>query len=289
MLGRERDAAQRATNIPRWLALSTDERRFEARRMAIYAAMIERLDQNVGQLLQHLKVSGLLANTLVVFMSDNGAEATELDTMPALQTWYNKQFDNSFDSLGSAGSFVALGPAWAGVAATPFSGYKGLTNEGGIRAPLIVAGPGVLRGWRKQSVNVADLSATMLAAAGIDATGRDLPAAGELPLDGKSFLATLRHVQHVPAVGKLFFETYGAAAVIDAGRWKALRLGPPWSDGQWRLYDIHSDPAELHDLSATERPRLTALIDGYASYAKRVGVVPPEREPVLPWGYSNRY
>ncbi len=289
LLGRDRIAAQRAANIPRWLALSTDVRRFEAHRMAIYAAMIERLDQDVGQLLQHLNDGGRLANTLVVFMSDNGAEATELDTMPALKTWYDKEFDNSFDTLGSAGSFVALGPAWAGVAATPFAGFKGLTQEGGIRAPLIVAGPGVLRGWRTQSVNVADLSATLLADAGIELANAVASVPGELPLDGQSFLGLLRHANQLPAQGQLFFETYGAAAVIDSGRWKALRLGPPWSDGQWRLYDLRTDPAELHDLSAAERPRLTGLIAAYSSYAKRVGVVPPEREPVLPWGYSNRY
>lgn len=288
LLGRRDSPAARAAEIPAWDSLTAGQREFESRRMAVYAAMIERLDFDVGRLLAHLRASGQLDNTLVVFMSDNGAEATELDTMPALKVWYDQNFDNSLAVIGQQGSFVALGPAWAGVAATPFSGFKGLTREGGIRAPLLIRGPQVHARWQHLSVNVADLAVTLLALAGVD-VAVDAGTAPNLPLDGRSFAAALAGRRERPATSVDFFETYGAAAVIDGGRWKALRLGPPWSDGRWRLYDLRSDPAELHDVSPAAPDRLMQLTRQYEAYAQRVGVVPPEREPVFPWGYSNRY
>lgn len=294
LLGKDTPAAQRPEGIPAWIELTDEQRRFEVKRMAVYAAMIERLDQNVGRLLTALEASGVANDTVVVLMSDNGAEASEQDTLPPLTPWFRKTFDLSYDAMGGAKSFVALGPAWASVAATPLAWFKGLVAEGGVRSPLIMAGPGVGHGRRGDTVTVADLAVTLLDEAGLSAFDRKMRSAGLLAPEGRSFRSLLsrdnsalpRRINYPGPV--VYMESSGSAAAIEGGRWKALRLDAPWGDGQWRLFDLQQDPAELLDLAVTQPSRLTRLREGYARYEKRVGVQSVDGPPMA-WGFSARF
>ncbi|MEZ5514018.1 MAG: arylsulfatase [Steroidobacteraceae bacterium] len=288
LLGAKTPAAPRPDGIPAWDTLSDQQRQFETKRMAVYAAMIERMDDNVGRLLAALDSAGVANDTLIVVMSDNGAEATELETLPPLAPWYDKNFDMSYEALGGPQSYVSQGPGWASVSSTPVSWYKGLVAEGGVRAPLIIAGPTVRRGLRGDTVTVMDLAVTVLDAAGVAALDEALQSRGVREPQGKSFLPLLRQA-HVPHVGEpVFMESAGSVAAIEDGRWKALRVGAPWGDGVWRLFDLRSDPAELVDLGASQPARLERLRAGYQAYAQRVGVQDPNGPPV-PWGFSAKF
>lgn len=289
LIGARTRAAPRMPGLPAWSALPAAERRYEAKRMAIYAAMVERIDQNVGRLLRHLERRGIARNTIVVFLSDNGAEATEFETVPFVAPWFAEHYDNSYESIGGPRSFVSYGPGWAGVSGAPLSWHKGLSSDGGIRAPLIVAGTGIAAGRRAQTVTVADLAATLLELTGVRHPGTAYAGRTVHALDGVSFAALLQDGADAAGTRFTFAESYGSSAVIFEGRWKALRLGAPWGDGRWKLYDVRRDPAELDDRADEQRALLAKLTRAYDEYVRRVGVVPAEREPATAWGYSSRY
>lgn len=311
--------------VPAWTDLNEDERRLEIKRMAIYAAMVERLDYNVGLLLARLADQGVADDTIVVFMSDNGAEASELETLPALRPWFEKHFDNSYASLGTSRSFASYGPAWASVSATPFAWHKGLVAEGGVRSPLIIVGAGVhtalagSRGLRTDAVTVADLAVTLLDLGGVRHPGSTFEGRRVHAPDGRSFrsLLEVRGDVEVTAdvavtadaevaadvavtadvevaadardAGRIVhFESFGTAAALLDGRWKALRIGAPWGDGEWRLFDLLRDPAEIVDLAAEHGGLLARLVRSYERYAADVGVQPLAGAP-LAWGFSARF
>jgi arylsulfatase A-like enzyme len=123
-----------------WNALSPDEQRMNAKRMAVYAGMLEYMDISIGRVLDHLKARGMLDNTVVVFISDNGGEAAKLRAV--FPTYYAKNFDLSYEHFGEKGSYSEYGPGWASTSMTPFSNFKGSAAEGGVRAPFIIRYPG---------------------------------------------------------------------------------------------------------------------------------------------------
>ena len=138
----------RLPNIPAWDKLKDEQRRLAARKMELYAAMIEYMDDQIGRLIAHLKKAGKYDNTLVVFISDNGAAGEDMAELvtrlaPKVKDWFAKTFDNRPENWGRPGSCIEYGPPWTQVSSVPFRLFKGVMAEGGIRAPLIVSGPGV--------------------------------------------------------------------------------------------------------------------------------------------------
>src|SRR5579871_3330527 len=113
----------RSPEVQDWNTLPADEQRMDAKRMAVYAGMLEYMDYSIGRLLDHLKAKGILDNTVVVFMSDNGGEAAKLQAM--FPAYYAKNFDLSYERLGEKGSYSEYGPGWASTSMTPFSNFKG--------------------------------------------------------------------------------------------------------------------------------------------------------------------
>jgi arylsulfatase len=148
--------------VPAWDDLSDEDKRQSARRMELYAAMVEHMDSNIGKLIGYLKSSGLYDDTLIFFLSDNGPEGNIM-TMGA--PWDNRRFED----WGKQGTFIQYGPAWAQVGAGPLRMFKGYLAEGGIRVPLIVSGKGVLGSGRvsDELTHVTDVPATILDIAGI--------------------------------------------------------------------------------------------------------------------------
>jgi arylsulfatase A-like enzyme len=158
-------------NPKSWAALTEDQRKDQARRMEIYAAMVENLDANVGRLIRHLKSKGEYDNTFIFFQSDNGAEGGDRDTF--VDVSHTGPVDNSLANLGRKGSYVGYGPRWAEVGATPFRLWKSYSTEGGIAVPAIARLPRQHEGRVSFGgvTHITDLAPTFLELAGVTAPG----------------------------------------------------------------------------------------------------------------------
>ncbi len=254
-----------------WDDLSAGEKKVSAREMQVNAGMMENADYHIGRLIDYLDSQDLLENTIIIIASDNGPESakTTLDGPANLALSAVKLiegFDTSYDNLGEPRSLTAIGPEWASVSATPFNLYKFYASEGGLRVPLVVAGPGIAdSGVEQAPVHVADITPTLLDAADVDYD----PAA----FYGRSVLPMLTgETDSTRDDDDTFaFEVSGNAALY-RGQWKITRNARPMGDSQWRLYDLSVDPGETTDLSA-ENPNLFAsMLAEYESYSEAVGV-----------------
>ena len=256
-----------------WDDLSPEERAVAAREMQVNAGMIEAADFHIGRLLDHLEATGQLANTIVVVTSDNGPEAAVTSLAnPIFDLLLRgihrlEGFDTSNENLGLPGSLTAIGPEWASVSASPFSLYKFYSSEGGLRVPLVIAGPGVeARGINDAPVHVADLMPTLLDAAGA--------AYDPSSLYGRSVLPVLTGAADATRGPDESFgvEVSGNAALY-RGNWKLVRTALPRGDFTWRLFDLSVDPGETTDLSG-ENPDLFAEMRAeYEAYAAETGVL----------------
>jgi len=265
----------RLATVPAWADLSGEEQRQSARRMELYAAMVEHMDANIGKLIGYLKASGLYDDTLIIFLSDNGPEGNIASMGPP---WDN----SNVEDWGQQGSFIQYGPAWAQVSAGPFRLFKGFVSEGGIRVPLIVSGSGVSGSGRISDAvaHIMDIPATILAAAGV-AHPAVLEGKPVAPLEGKP-LAPVLDGSAATIRGSsdwLGWELFGNRA-IRQDRWKLLWLCEPHGSGQWALYDLAADPGETNDLAADRpdvRDRLAQLWD---TYAVANNVILPDASPL---------
>jgi arylsulfatase len=252
-----------------WDTLSSDEQRMGAKRMAVYAGMLEYMDYSIGRVLDHLRTKGQLDNTVVVFMSENGGEAARLQAL--YPEYYAKHFDLSYEHLGEKGSYSEYGPGWASTSMTPFSNFKGSAAEGGVRAPFVIRYPGhVLEGGRSAAfAYVLDVVPTLLSYASVEPRPKRQAALGGLSMaDVLAGTAALVH----PAIEPIGYEAAGGAALY-RGDLKLVRSVPPYGDGKWRLYNLAVNPTETDDLSAAQ-PKLKAdLLADYAAYVTKNGVV----------------
>jgi arylsulfatase A-like enzyme len=255
-----------------WASLNPKEKAAATRNMQVNAGMITAADEHVGRLLAHLKSTGKLDNTLVIVTSDNGAEGgdynfTGLQKVAMSGIELIEGFDSSPENAGQKASLTAIGPEWASVSSAPFNLYKFYSGEGGLRVPLVMAGPGIEpAGITDAPVHVADLVPTMLDAAGV--------AYDKASFYGRSAYSVLTgQTKASRAEEKGFgFEVSGNAALY-RGKWKITRLAPPLGDTTWRLYDISADPGETTDVSANNPKLFESMKAEYRSYAENVGVV----------------
>ena len=258
----------RPSVVPDWNTLPPDEQRMNAKRMAVYAGMLEYMDLSIGRVLDHLAAKKMLDNTVVVFMSDNGGEAAQLQTI--FHDYYVKNFDLSYEHLGEKGSYSEYGPGWASASMTPFSNFKGSAAEGGLRAPLIIRYPAAVpQGERTDEfAYVRDVVPTLLDLAGVTAPKRGDPALG-----GRSMVGLLsgKSAEIHPADEAIGYEAAGGAAVY-MGHDKLVRSAPPYGDAKWRLYDIQSDPTESHDLSSANPELAKSMMAAFATYGEKSGL-----------------
>lgn len=265
----------RLPSIPAWTELSDDDRRQSSRRMELYASMVEHMDANIGKLIRYLKSNNLYDDTLIIFLSDNGPEGTMMNI--------GKPWDNSrFEDWGKKGAFIQYGAAWAQVSAGPFRLFKGFLSEGGIRAPLIIAGPDVRGGGgiSHSLAHIMDIPATILAAANVphpDAYDGSAVAS----LQGKDLVPILNgsRASVRDSSDWLGWELFGSRA-IRQGDWKLLWLCEPYGTGSWQLYNLATDPAETVDLSSSQPMIRERLIQHWAEYVKTNNVILPESSPV---------
>ena len=218
---------------PKWESLSAEERKLEATRMEVYAAMVDRLDQNIGRLLKRLEEQGKLKNTLVFFLSDNGACATD----PKVDK------EDTQAPMGSVASYPSYGQSWATVSNTPLKKWKTTSYEGGISTPLIVNWPASVKaqaGWNNAPTHLVDFMPTILSVAGANFPGESKEPKIS-PTDGVSLLPALKGEQ-LSRKNPLFYQ-FGKGAAIRDGQWKLVRLG-----ATWELYNLASDRTETNNL-----------------------------------------
>lgn len=297
-------APESGPDVPKWDELTADQQAYQAKVMATYAGMVENIDTNVGHLVEYLKRTGQYENTIIIFSSDNGPEALDLNNdyfLPNVTDWIAENYDNGYDSVGSADSFVFLGEGWASAAATAHKLYKDYVTEGGTHSPLIVSYPAKIEqggGYTRAFTTLLDIMPTVIDAADGDGHGSDM----EMP-EGMNHAAHAMHPEgagksllpyltgHAPAVSEQHdgagFELFGNEAYI-MGDWKVMRVRQPKGSGEWAMYNLAWDPGEQNDLSKTYPVRFAALRAAYDEYSRQNGIIlPPDDFSIIPTGGSR--
>jgi len=261
----------REAESPAWDSLSDEVKDRFDHLMAVYAAMVEAIDTNVGELVKGLETRGMLENTMILFLSDNGANA---------ETGPDGRFDG--EPPGGPNSNLYLGMNWAALGSTPFRGFKHFTHEGGIATPLIVSWPRGIPARRRnrlvhQPVHLIDVLPTIL-----DATGAGYP--GEYkgrviqPMEGVSLRPALEG-RALARTQPLFWEHEGNRAVR-SGNWKLVSTYPD----AWELYDMSADRVERNDRAARHPDLVKTLAAEWDAWAKRANVDSWDGPRRLPWG-----
>jgi len=223
-------------------------------KMAVYAAQVDRMDQNIGRLVSHLKARDQWDNTVIIFLSDNGGTDVKLNTTPEAE-------------IGSRNSWSSYGRDWANVSNVPYRKYKAETHEGGIITPLIFHWP---KGTKEKGVisnapiHIVDVVPTCLEIAGLD-----LPSSSGLEMiqyPGQSVMPIL-HSDQNENLRKLFWEHEGNRA-IRIGDWKLVQS----HNESWELYNLALDPTELLDLSTQYPQKADTLKEAFFTWAEEQGV-----------------
>jgi len=236
-------------------------------KMAVYAAMIDRMDQGIGRVMRKLREIGREDDTLVVFLSDNGGCGEHIDRTPDVPP-------------GPVNSYKTVGAPWANASNSPFRRFKVFDHEGGISTPLVACWPGTISGGRMchDVGHVIDFMPTFLELAG---AGYPAERSGQLvlPMEGRSLVPALKGEQ-MGERGPLFWEFRGCRA-LRMGHWKIVTQGPershvniPVEPGceAWELYDTSADRCELNDLSREMPEKTREMADLWEKWRARVGV-----------------
>jgi arylsulfatase len=259
---------------PAWSSLDADRREDLARRMAIFAAMVEHVDRGIGQIVAHLRATDSLDNTLILVTSDNGG----------CYEWGPLGFDEhsrkgvtrlhkgeALATMGGPGTYHSVGSGWSNLSNTPLRKYKHFTHEGGVAAPCVVHWPaGVAKPgrWVRDRSHLIDILPTLR-----DLAGADYP----LTHNGQPIHAeegqTLRRVfagESLP-VRPLYFAHQGARAVID-GDWKLVWSKREPAPIEWELYNLAQDRCETSDLAKQHPERVKKMTAQWFDYVKRTGL-----------------
>ena len=236
-----------------WEKLSENEKSVEERKMMVYAAMIDRLDQNIGKVVQKLKETGKLDNTLILIASDNGASAEVVNIKDS-------------GEIGTLTKWSSLGADWANVSNTPFRFYKNYSHEGGIHTPMIAYWPKVIskkNSFSDSPIHFIDFMPTLVEISGAlypdEYKGNKIS-----PMEGVSFLPSLKG-QITRRETPLFWK-WADGKAVRKGDWKLVGY-----NGIWELYNLKQDPTEMHDLINLYPGTKNELEKLYINWAHRVG------------------
>jgi arylsulfatase A-like enzyme len=275
-----------------WTELDEETRRIRSREMELYAAMVENLDHHVGRLVDHLKERGVYETTLIVFMSDNGAAGSEnfYHEGPFVD-YIQRHYTADYDAMGKPGSWVSYDRGWAQAGMAPFSRYKTYMRQGGIAAPLVIAGPGVARRAEitRAYATIMDLAPTFL-----EIAGARYPDDGSVrPMEGASMAALLAgdsDAVHDPSYVTTLF--HGGRAFVRRGPWKLSNLQPPFDETAFELFDVEADPGETTNLADRHPEVFREMVELWRRERERLGIVLPREirprdEPADPPGEAG--
>ncbi len=266
---------------PFWENLTQEQRDKSSRIMEVYAAMVDRMDQNVGRVVEYLKDRGELDNTIVIFLSDNGAEGAQLEALPVFGGQLNEiieqYYDNSIDNIGRANSYVWYGEHWAQAATAPARLYKAHTSEGGIRTVSFIH----YAGFKRQKSDQSRVS---------DSHGFTTNPV-RLFKYSASWSGCIKVVNWYHCVvvlscriykyNKITFTvkimsqagSYLGKRLCAKGEWKALFIPAPNGPNRWQLYNLKDDKGETQDLAKQYPEKLDELLKEWATYVKENGVI----------------
>ncbi|MGD0771792.1 MAG: arylsulfatase [Candidatus Solibacter sp.] len=226
-----------------WSTLTAEQKAFQRTKMAIHAAMITRMDLEIGKVIRQLQAMGAERDTMILFLSDNGASPEQLIR--------GDGHDRTVPP-GSARSFLGLGPGWSTCSNTPFRLHKSWVNEGGIASPMIVHWPNGLKdanSLRHDPCHFVDVLPTL-----VDLAGGSAAPEGGPPLAGRSFAPALRKDGAAPH--EFLYFNHNDNRAIRVGDWKLNAIG---ANGPWELYDLSTDRCEQKDLAAAQPDRVRQM------------------------------
>ena len=253
--------SKKDADIPDWNYLTFEEQHFWSKKMEVYAAMVDRVDQGIGRVLQALKESGKLENTFIVFLSDNGAPAEDVSHFMGAVA--------NDGPVGTSGSYESQSKKWSYASNTPFRAFKAFAYEGGISTPLIAWYPSHIPAGKIAAGDghIIDLASTFYDIAGV-AYPHTFHGINSNALPGKSLEKILFRKDSLPE-RPLFWERAGNRAV-QLGQWKLVSIYPSY---QWELYNLEKDRGESTDVAAKNPVLVNKLSRLYFEWAKDNGVV----------------
>jgi arylsulfatase len=275
--------ADLAPGVKAWQELSPQQQREQARAMEIYAAMVDQLDYHTGRLIDHLKKTGQFENTVIIFLSDNGAEGHDLDqTWPAelfpdIRRTIDQNHDFSFANMGDRNSYSLYGGGWARAGAPGFRLYKGFPTEGGTHVPAFMVTPQQPRGAINHTlVSVKDITPTLLELAGIQHPGTQYKGKPIEAMSGRSMMPLLTSNNSEQQDNRIIAGELMGKRSLRSDHWKLVHIAKPYGNNQWQLYNLANDPAEQHDLSMQQADRKRQLLRLWDSYEQDNNIIYPD-------------
>ena len=262
-----------------WNNLSDEQKQIDAREMETYAAMVDNMDYHIGRVLDYLDESDQRDNTIVIFISDNGAQGFGPGMARAFpQDWIDENFDNSFDNIGKINSYVYLGPHWARASTAPMRMFKGFSSDGGLKVPAIISYPGKLETragtFNNQFTTVLDLPATFLDIALAKHPGTSYKGRQVHPYTGVSMLPFLNgESETVHEPDDVVAWELNDSRAVRKGDWKIILIPGRFGTGDWELFNIKNDPAERNDLSEAEPEKRNEMVAEWEKYASANGII----------------
>ena len=262
-----------------WNNLSDEQKQIDAREMETYAAMVDNMDYHIGRVLDYLDESDQRDNTIVIFISDNGAQGFGPGMARAFpQDWIDETFDNSFDNIGKINSYVYLGPHWARASTAPMRMFKGFSSDGGLKVPAIISYPGKLETragtFNNQFTTVLDLPATFLDIAMAKHPGTSYKGRQVHPYTGVSMLPFLNgESETVHEPDDVVAWELNDSRAVRKGDWKIILIPGRFGTGDWELFNIKNDPAERNDLSEAEPEKRNEMVAEWEKYASANGII----------------
>jgi arylsulfatase len=278
--------AKRSERSPKELPfedLDENQRKVEIRAMEVYAAMIDEVDVHTGRLIEFMTSRGLLDNTVVIFLSDNGAEGHDLDetwpmeAFPAIRKTIDSTHDFSYENIGRMGSYTLLGPNWANAGAPSFRLHKGFPTEGGTHVTAFVHYPEMISTpvISNEFVFIRDVAPTILKLAGVEQPGGAYRGRPVTEMTGTSFVSLLQGMETRREDRVTGIELMGKRA-IRSGDWKLVHMPPPYGIDNWQLFNVKDDISESRDLSAEYPEKVAELKAHWDEYAERNKVIIPD-------------
>jgi len=271
-----------------WNSLTEEQRDHHARRMEVYAGMVDAMDMHIGRLMTYLEGIGEYENTIFIFTSDNGAEGSPLISPTGdsvLDPWFERVgYETGIENLGEKGSWVGIGPSNATIAASPLAYYKFHANEGGLRVPLVMSGPGISRRGElsDEFVFVTDLAPTILSLAGVNDHGGSWQTREVEPIVGKDFSSYLQgHAGPIHTPSEPIGYEMGGSGALFKGDYKIVINKFEQNESEWHLFNIKTDPGEANDLAEVEPELLAEMLADYEQWASSNSVLP------MPEGYNR--
>ena len=253
-----------------WDSLDDNQRVVESRKMALYAGMVENLDHNIGRLLDYLRESGAYENTLIIFMSDNGAAGEDYYSEPGIRPYINPYYTDRADLMGRPESFISYGPPWAEAGTAPFRYFKEYATNGGMIAPLIVSAPWVVSPGtiNDQFASVMDIAPTAYALSATQYPER-WKGSRIYPLRGASLLPVLRGEAGAAHPDDYVFALEHAEyGMVRKGNWKITNTVRPFDRAHFELFDLSRDLGEQHDLKQQAPGKFAELLEAWDAYAR---------------------